>query len=304
MAAVANASSAADGLPALRTPQDLARDYAAFTHCDPLQDCVIAELGGDMVGYSRCWHLELTDGLVLHVQIAFVPGQWRQHGIDSLLLAWAEQRHRTVAAQEPGRQHVHHAYLRQEEETQALLLHAHGYVPVRYFEAMLHTQLHAVPDFPLPAGIELRPVLPAHYRAIWNAHHTAFLDHWGMARPGPGDFEAWQQSRVFQPDRWQVAWSGDEVAGQVRTYIDEDQNRLLARRRGYSEFISVGRPWRRLGLARALIARSLQLLAREGMQESALEVDSHNPTGATRVYADCGFVVDTRGTVYRKALEV
>ena len=40
-----------------------------------------------------------------------------------------------------------------------------------------------------------------------------------------------------------------------------------ARRRGYTEFISVGRKWRRRGLARALIARSLRLLADEGMAE-------------------------------------
>ena len=55
---------------------------------------------------------------------------------------------------------------------------------------------------------------------------------------------------------------------------------------------------------RALIARSLRLLADEGMAESALAVDGENLTGANRVYEDCGFQVVKRNTIYRKPLEV
>ncbi|WP_298212556.1 hypothetical protein [Acidovorax sp.] len=75
MTAVANASSAADGIQVLRTPESMARDYAAFTACDPLQDCIVAEWGGEMVGYGRCWWVTLADGLTLHAQIGFVPGR-------------------------------------------------------------------------------------------------------------------------------------------------------------------------------------------------------------------------------------
>jgi GNAT superfamily N-acetyltransferase len=302
MAAVANASSAADGIQILRTPESMARDYAAFTACDPLQDCILAELGGEMVGYGRCWRVMLTDGLTLHAHIGFVPRHWRGRGIGRLLQNWIEQRNRAVARTLTQGTHVHHAYAQQGEDARARLLQASGYAPVRYFFEMLQTQLHAVPDFPMPEGLELRPVLPEHYRAIWEAHHTAFEHHWGMAIPTSRDYSNWLESKVFQPARWQVAWEGDEVAGQVRTFINEDENRNLSRRRGYTEFISVGSKWRRRGLARALIARSLRLLAGEGMSESALEVDSENMTGANRVYADCGFDVVKRGAVYRKPL--
>jgi ribosomal protein S18 acetylase RimI-like enzyme len=209
-----------------------------------------------------------------------------------------------VAAQQPGGPHVHHAFVQQGEEARARLLRASGYAPMRYFFEMLNTELHAAPVFPMPQGLELRPVLPEHYRVIWDAHHTAFQDHWGMAPPLPRDYDTWLESKIFQPARWQVAWDGNEVAGQVRTYINEDENRHLSRRRGYTEFISVGRKWRRRGLARALIARSLRLLADEGMAESALAVDGENLTGANRVYADCGFQVVKRNTIYRKPLAV
>lgn len=304
MAEVANASFYADGVLARRTPEDLARDYAAFTQCDPYQDAVMAELDGELVGYGRCWRFTQADGLTLHSQIGFVPGRWRGRGIGRLLQGWIEQRHHTVAAQQPDGPHVHHAYVQQGEDARARLLQARGYAPMRYFFEMLQTQLHAVPDFPMPEGLELRAVLPEHYRAIWDAHHTAFEDHWGMVPPLPRDYDTWLESLIFQPARWQVAWNGEEVAGQVRTYINEDENRHLSRRRGYTEFISVGRRWRGRGLARALIARSLRLLAQAGMSESALVVDGENLTGANRVYEDCGFHTVKRHTIYRKPLVV
>lgn len=304
MAEVANASFDADGVLARRTPEDLAHDYAAFTQCDPYRDAVMAELDGRLIAYGRCWRFTQADGLMLHAQIGFVPGRWRGRGIGRLLQGWIEQRACAVAAQLPCGSHVHHSYVQQGEDARARLLQAIGYAPVRHFFEMLHTQLDAVPDFPMHQGLELRPVLPEHYRAIWDAHHTAFEDHWGTAPPLPRDYGTWLESKVFQPARWQVAWAGDQVAGQIRTYINEDENRRLSRRRGYTEFVSVGRKWRRRGLARALIARSLRLLADEGMEESALRVDAENLTGANRVYADCGFGVVKRDTVYRKALVV
>ena len=70
-------------------------------------------------------------------------------------------------------------------------------------------------------------------------------------------------------------------AGQVRTFINEAENEKYNRKRGFTEFISVRRPWRKRGLARALIVRSLQLQKEQGMTESALGADSENISGAT-----------------------
>lgn len=88
----------------------------------------------------------------------------------------------------------------------------------------------------------------------------------------------------------------------MRTFIDALENETHGRQRGYTEFISVRRPYRRRGLARALIAESLRVQKAQGMTESALMVDSENPTGATRVYDDCGFRVVEQSAAYRKAL--
>jgi len=101
---------------------------------------------------------------------------------------------------------------------------------------------------------------------------------------------------------WRVAWDGDEVAGQVRSYISTEENERHGRLRGYTEHISVRRPWRRRGLARALIAASFPLLRARGMTEAALGVDTENTSGALRIYEGCGFRPVTRSATYRKPL--
>jgi GNAT superfamily N-acetyltransferase len=187
----------------------------------------------------------------------------------------------------------------------AAMLEREGYRPIRYAWSMLRPSLEDIPDFPLPPGLEVRPVLPEHYRLLWEADLEAFRDHWGFTEPSEQDYQSWLENKtVFQPDLWQVAWdvATNQVAGQVRTFIDHAQNEKYNRKRGFTEFISVRQPWRRRGLARALIIRSLKVQREQGMTESALGVDSENVSGATRVYEACGFRVTEQSTVYRKEL--
>lgn len=89
----------------------------------------------------------------------------------------------------------------------------------------------------------------------------------------------------------------------VRNYIDERENEEYGRKRGYTENISVRRPWRRRGLARALIAESFLFLRDLGMEEAALGVDAENLSGALRLYESMGFEQVKRWTDYRKNLE-
>jgi mycothiol synthase len=145
-------------------------------------------------------------------------------------------------------------------------------------------------------------VQPEHLRAIYEAHMQALEDVWGYSPPQPGDFDNWMKSRTLQPHLWQVAWhvQSNQVAGQVKPWIDVEQNETQHRRRGYTEFIGVGAPWRRRGLARALVVRALQAQKAAGMQESALGVDGESAFSAARLYEDCGFVVVKRNALYRK----
>jgi GNAT superfamily N-acetyltransferase len=216
-----------------------------------------------------------------------------------------ENRLRTVAkAHPPEREKAFQAETSQEETGLAAMLEGEGYRPVRYGWEMLRPDLENLPDFPLPDGVEIRPVLSEHYRAIWDADIEAFRDHWGFSLPTEDEYKEWLEDKtIFQPDLWQIAWDieSNQVAGQVRTFIHHAENEKYDRKRGYTEFISVRRPWRKRGLARALIVRSLAVQKEQGMTESALGVDSENLSGATRVYEACGFQVIKTHTVHRKA---
>jgi ribosomal protein S18 acetylase RimI-like enzyme len=88
----------------------------------------------------------------------------------------------------------------------------------------------------------------------------------------------------------------------VLNYVNAEENRQYRRKRGYTETICVRRPWRHRGLARALLARSLRLLHKEGLTEAGLGVDAENPTGALRLYTSMGFVIERQTAVYRKPL--
>lgn len=301
----ANASFAADGVEVFRTVDDMARDYAAFTSCVPTRDVWLAHVGDELAGYVRCWDWDQPDGQRFYGQVGFVAPRWRRQGVGAALQSWVEARHRAMAAEHPDApRHWHQAFVHQGETARAALMEKAGYRPERYFFTMVRPTLEAIPDIPLPPGLEVRPVQPEHRRPIWDAHQRAFEAAWGYSVATEADYQAWLRSKVFQPQLWQVAWdvATGEVAGQVRGFVDREFNAVHPRRRGWTEFISVGARWRRRGLARALIVRSLRAQREAGMVESGLGVDSENQDGAYRVYADCGFEVVKRNCIYRKPL--
>jgi len=306
MVAVIAASAEADKIERVDTVEDVANGYAHLVNCDPYQDMLFAEMNNEVIAYSRGFWFQEENGPRIYYSVGFLAPTWRRKGIGTTMLYWIENRMRTIAES--------HAVLEtgflqnfasSENIGLATLLEQNGYKPIRYAVEMLRPDFENIPDFPMPEGLEVRPVLPEHYRAIWDADKEAFRDHWGYAEPTEEDYQAWLGDKtIFQPQLWQVAWDikTNEVAGQVRTFINPAENEKYNRKRGFTEFISVRRPWRKRGLARALIVRSLRLQKEQGMTESALGADSENISGATRVYEDCGFQMVKRNAIYRKPL--
>lgn len=306
MVAALNASEAADGEERVVTVEGITNNYAHLSNSDPAHDILIIEVNGEVAGYARVFWFDETGGPIVYTPFAYLAPAWRRKGIGRAVLHWMEGRLAEIAADHPtDRPKVYQTFALQGAVGLTALLEQEGYRPVRYFYQMVRPDLEAIPDFPLPAGIEVRPALPEHYRGIWDAGNEAFRDHWGYSPPTEEDYLAWLNDKEhFQPDLWQIAWdvATDQVAGQVGTYIDYAENEEFHRQRGWTEGISVRRPWRRRGLARALIVRSLRAQKAAGMTESALGVDSENISGATRVYEACGFRVMKRNTAYRKPL--
>jgi mycothiol synthase len=309
MLAVIHGCALVDGIERAEQLEDITNNYAHLHHCDPYQDMLFAEVDGKVVGYTRCWWEVEGSGTWVGFQFGNVLPEWRHKGIGSILLKFTEQRLSHIARQlqKSGELPAEAScildnFVSSSETDRMELIERRGYHAVRYAFDMVRPNLENIPDLPLPNGVEVREVRPEYLRLIWEASNEAFRDHWGYI-PDPWEsFESFVQSPDYDPSLWRVAWQEDQVVGMVLSFIDKDQNEKYGRKRGYTENICVRRPWRKQGVARALIAFSLKALKERGMTEAGLGVDAENISGALRLYKYMGYQVVKQGTIYRKQI--
>ena len=299
----------ADGLERSEKLEDIVNTYTHLHHCDPFTDMLFAEVDGEVVGYSRTWWEVEGSGRWVGFQLGNVLPAWRHRGIGSTLLGFNEERLRQIALQlkQTGELPADTAclldnFVSSTEKDRIGLLERRNYEAVRYAFEMVRPNLENIPDLDLPPGVEVRPVETDHMRLIWEASNEAFRDHWGYI-PDPWEgFQQMMDDPDFDPSLWRVAWQGDQIAGMVLSFINKDENEMYGRKRGFTENICVRRPWRRQGLAKALIASSLAALKARGMIDAGLGVDAENISGALHLYEFMGYQVVKRSTVYRKPL--
>jgi ribosomal protein S18 acetylase RimI-like enzyme len=304
MNAIANGARAAMGDDFTTTDEQFAAYYDKPSDFDAARDVAIVELDGRIVGYVRTGVHQQTGGPRVYEVVPFLDPGVASDPVLSIMLSAMEEHARDLAAADPGGEKVLQTFGGDRAPDREQIVIAAGYEPIRHEYSMVRPHLDDLPDAPLPEGLEIREVRPEHMRAIWDAANEAFKDAWGFSEPTDTDYQRYLTDPVESDTTlWRVAWDGDEVAGQVRSYINPMENERFGRLRGYTESISVRRPWRRRGLARALIAASFPLLRARGMTEAALGVDTENVSGALRVYEGCGFVPVSRSATYRKALD-
>ena len=304
IAAVLIASEAADQVERDVTADDIANSYQHLSNCDPYKDIIISEVFGKIIGYARGWWEDETFTGRLYKHNGFLIPEWRRKGIGHAMLLWMENRLRDIAASLPsGTENFLEVSASQFQKGTTTMLERSAYQSVRYFYEMVRPTLDDIFEFPLPDGLEIRPVNPENYPAIWKSVDETSQDEWGYKKPTDDDYQEWLTSPHFQPHLWQVAWDtvSNQVVGHVLTFIDDGENKQCNRNRGYTEGIGVDRFWRRRGLARSLISGSLQIQKASGMTESALAADSDSTSNVIRLYESCGFQIVKRDTIYRKS---
>ena len=303
MCGALNAACAADGMERVEDPDEMARSYTRLDNSDIARDVTVVERDGEIVGYGRVLWWKQHDGIYRYLPFCFIAPQARGVGVGTALLAHNEARLREIAAGHPdeGGRSLD-VFCADTEVAAEDLYRRAGFEPTQYEANLVRRTLDDLPDVPLPEGLEVRTPTEVELRAVWEAEVEAFADHIDSAPGTENDYLEFLDFEWRDETLWRVAWDGAEVAGQVRSFISERENRELGKLRGYTENISVRRPYRRKGLARALLAQSLAAVRDRGMTEAVLGVSLANLHDAFRLYESVGFERYRLWTTFRKPI--
>ena len=303
IADIINAANRGDGLDEVQSAEQIASELPDSANFLLARDLHIAEVDGVPVGFAIGRKRQRDETITGETWAALLP-EWRQRGIGTTLFNRTREALTDLLAADPRPwPRELRSFAMDAQKADIALLMAEGYVPIRYGFEMRRFVTGVLPAHPLPAGLVLRPVAERDHRAIFDADVEAFQDHWGHTPGLASDFAARFNGPEINTSLWCVAWDGDQVAGVVMNAIAEEENEQLGVRRGWLDRVSVRRPWRGIGLGKALCAASLAVLHQHGMDEAWLGVDAANPTGALRLYEGLGFGVARRWQAYGRPLD-
>jgi mycothiol synthase len=296
-------SNAVDKAQMLPTVEELEHLYYWFTNFDFCRDMILAYDGDRPAAYcGMTWSDEPSGERIYHWWLLVAP-DWRGRRIESILLDYAEKHLRALAARnKTGHEKYFQSWILDTEIDKVEMVEVRGYQPFTYGAIMVRPLSEPIPEAVLPEGLEVRPVEESHLRPIFDADQEAFRDHFGFIEADDKD-KAFQNVLDFphmDTSLWKIAWDGDRIAGQVKPYINSEENERYNRKRGYTEEISTHRSWRKKGVATALINLSLKELKERGMEEAALGVHTENKNGAYRLYEKLGYRIVEMQIVYRR----
>jgi mycothiol synthase len=255
---------------------------------------VVEALGGELVGFVFLFWGESAQGEAE----PFVHPDHRGRGVGEALLDAVETRAAELAGAAPPETAPRlHVFCAESKARRRESLLGRGFRAVRESYLMrIDLPDGPIDTAPLPAGIDVRPFAPGRdEEAVFAADEEAYAGHFLHQSSTLAQWRAHTvELAAFDPSLWLVGWSGDEVAGEALTFLDEEE--------AYVDSLAVREAWRGQGLGLALLTRAFALAQQRGRRKVRLGVDAQNPTGALALYLKAGMRIERREEVYAKGL--
>jgi mycothiol synthase len=266
------------------------------------RDCCLAVAGDQLVGYGAIYSKAPYVNNYLFVRTH--PAHYNRR-IEEVLTAWGEARiaENLPLAPPTARVTIGCSNYTPHERGAHLLLDL-GYRYVRSSYSMMIEMTSAPPEPIWPAGITVRGMIPnQEEEAVFRAMDEAFQDHWGyVEQPFAEVFARWlhylRNNPVHDPEFFFLALDGDQIAGLALCVPRDAEYPDMC----WVDDLAVRRPWRRRGLALALLHHLFGECYRRGIPKVGLGVDASSLTGATRLYEKAGMHVFRQWDNYEKEL--
>ena len=277
------------------TPETLRADWT-FPNMSMTDDFrVIFDENDEPIVYASVWN-HSAPYTQAFINLLIDPKHKHNQELSAYALAWIEQRARETFEKAPTDAMLilaADAYNHQEEYKAVLL--ENGYTKSRNFWTMKIELNQNIPEPQFPTNIRLTTHLELNdLAALYLAVDDAFRDHWGyVSAPIETALEKWEHFSNIETNpeydgaMWFLAMAGDEIAAMSLCTPKTTEDETM----GYVYTLGVRRPWRRQGLALALLRHSFREMQARGLKSASLDVDAQSLTGATRLYEKAGMSV-------------
>jgi ribosomal protein S18 acetylase RimI-like enzyme len=264
---------------------------------------VVLDEKGEMLGYAIVYTDQKPPNRP-YVWMRLRPDN-HDHAAGDYMLGWAEARSRQTLDLVPSEVRVTMSmHTVSGFEPLLNLFDRHGLSYARR-SFQMRIQLEAKVQNPiLPEGMEIVDFeVERDFEAFFRATDEGFQDHFGHVDE---DFETayprWkhyvENDEGYDPGLFFFVKKGEDIvaSARCRKMSWEDENM------GWISELSVLRPWRRLGIGKALLQHCFQVFEERGKSAVGLGVDAESLTGATKLYEQAGMKVFRSYDRYEKIL--